>query len=126
MAKENEMDTNDNTRQEEQVNIATPDENYEMEYDEITPQSRGHVTNMELQQDLANAEIPFKNMEERKVFGNLENTTKMMLTLFSNGIPCRSMLLKTDLQAIPEIQERKSEIMIAFCKVISIIPTRKT
>lgn len=45
-----------------------------------------------------------------------QKTTKIM-TLFKNGIPCRSSLLPPELQSIPEIGTRKSEIMVSFCKV---------
>jgi hypothetical protein len=43
--------------------------------------------------------------------------TMGILTLFQKGIPCRSALLPPALQTIPEIYQRKSEVMIAFCKV---------
>jgi hypothetical protein len=50
-----------------------------------------------------------------------QQSTKIMM-LFKKGIPCRSSLLPQDLKSIPEIGERKSEIMVAFCKVcISIV-----
>jgi hypothetical protein len=50
-----------------------------------------------------------------------KQTTKIMM-LFKKGIPCRSSLLPQDLKSIPNIGERKSEVMVAFCKVcISII-----
>jgi hypothetical protein len=45
-----------------------------------------------------------------------QKTTKIM-RLFKKGIPCRSSLLPSELQSIPKISARKSEIMVALCKV---------
>lgn len=46
--------------------------------------------------------------------------TMRLLTLFQKGIPCRSALLPPALRTIPEIRQRKSEVMIAFCKVCAV------
>lgn len=46
-----------------------------------------------------------------------ERKAVKILTLFKGGIPCRSSLLPPELQSIPEILTRKSEVMVAFCKV---------
>ncbi|XP_069682064.1 Ig-like V-type domain-containing protein FAM187A [Periplaneta americana] len=45
----------------------------------------------------------------------LESGVMKLLALFKKGIPCRSSLVP-ELQSIPQIQKRKSEIMMAFCK----------
>ena len=49
-----------------------------------------------------------------------ERQTMRILTLFQKGIPCRSSLLPPRLRTIPEIYQRKSEIMTAFCKVCAV------
>jgi hypothetical protein len=46
-----------------------------------------------------------------------ERQTIRIMTLFQQGIPCRSSLLPPGLQTIPKICQRKSEVMVAFCKV---------
>ena len=52
-----------------------------------------------------------------KVTQTEERQTMRILTLFQKGIACRSSLLPPGLRTVPEIRQRKSEIMIAFCKV---------
>jgi hypothetical protein len=60
--------------------------------------------------------IPSKQTVRRNIRTVKQETTKIM-TLFNKGIPCRSSLLPPELQSIPEIHTRKSEVMVAFCKV---------
>ena len=55
-----------------------------------------------------------------KVTQTEERQTMRILTLFQKGIPCRSSLLPQGLRTIPEIHQRKSEVMIAFCKVCAL------
>lgn len=60
--------------------------------------------------------IPSNQTARRNIQTAKQETTKIM-TLFKKGIPCRSSLLPPELQSIPEIGTRKSENMVAFCKV---------
>jgi hypothetical protein len=47
----------------------------------------------------------------------VKKETMQIMTLFKKGIPCRSSLLPPEIQPIPTILTRKSEVMTAFCKV---------
>jgi hypothetical protein len=55
-----------------------------------------------------------------KAIQTAERKTVRILTLFRKGIPCRSFLLPSELRAIPKIHQRKSEVMVAFCKVCAL------
>jgi hypothetical protein len=66
-----------------------------------------------------------REMTEIKLTQTVKQKTTQIMRLFKKGIPCRSSLLPSELQAIPKISTRKSEIMVALCKVrMSIILCR--
>jgi uncharacterized metal-binding protein len=62
------------------------------------------------------------NQAARRTVQTVGRETVKIMTLFKKGIPCRSPLLPPELQSIPKIYKRKSEVMEAFCKVcVSVI-----
>lgn len=47
----------------------------------------------------------------------LKNLAERFLLFFNNKIPCRSRYTPREIQEIPEIKDRKSEIMTRYCKI---------
>lgn len=41
-----------------------------------------------------------------------------LITIFQNGLPCDSHILPESVQNIPQIKNRRNEIMLGYCKVI--------
>lgn len=40
-----------------------------------------------------------------------------LLRIFKNGIPCRSHILPKSIKNLPEVKNRKNEVMLGYCKV---------
>lgn len=59
--------------------------------------------------NLTTAEDKFRN-------GSLEDDLAI-LTIFEDGIPCRSKLLSGHIQNLDVVNKRSSEVMFAYCKV---------
>lgn len=63
--------------------------------------------------------IPTVNLtttDEKFRNGSLEDDLAI-LTIFEDGIPCRSKLLSGHIQNLDVVNKRSSEVMFAYCKV---------
>lgn len=48
-----------------------------------------------------------------------------LINMFEEGIPCRSNLLSEDFRSFEALANRKSEVMVAYCKVNCLFTTLK-
>lgn len=55
---------------------------------------------------------------KRRVADKFSDKDSQILKLFEEGIPCDSHTLPQSIRNIPQIKNRKNEIMLGYCKVI--------
>jgi hypothetical protein len=98
------------------------DEILETNTNKLTDKLSDETEHLKSTHDMEMADIMPSNKKGKKNIQTVTKQTTKIMMLFKKGIPCRSSLLPQDLKSIPNIGKRKSEVMVAFCKVcISII-----